>query len=181
MSAFNRQALEELIVRRIADGFVDALKENLETSRDSDGNEFAPMQAWGKIFRDESGQRVEGDRTNADRPLLDTGRLRDSIQLGYITSPIAYRTSTGAHGSEYKVTILAADYGLPFTRETTFRDVYLAKHRESRRSRNFADLEPVLEVVRRSSITVPARKWNAVTQETLNRIAYRAVRGIAGA
>lgn len=174
-----RRALENLIVRSIADTVVDEMRGNLTEQRYAENGETvygAPLMAWRALFRDRSDgrRRVEGDRTNSDVPLVDTRRLHDSIAVGEISPPSPSRTGD-RNGTSYTIRIVAQGYGLDYVRERTFHNVILARDQSRRRSRNFDGLRNQYDYVIKEQLTVPGRPWNAFSTTHLNRIALAAV------
>jgi len=181
MNRHRRMMIESAILSRIATEAIASLKDNLERS-EGDGQPLAPLMAWDRLnFTGErgTGQRwVKADRTNADKPLVDTGRLLNSIHVSQIVG--ASMLSDGGKGRSYQITISAAEYGNDFTETKTFSNVIFGRTKAIRSSRNFGDMREGKDFVVKKQLTVPGRPWNRIPYSRLVDIAEGAVKGIGG-
>lgn len=182
MNQARRRVLEPLIVQRIALAMKDALQQNLAQSIGADDAPLAPLNVWDRaMFRSyEDGRRREKspDRSNSDTPLVDTGRLLNSISVSTVDGKAG--TSDGRPGRSYNIEIVAADYGLEQARGGTFHNVVLGRTKAIRESRSFEGREGYDYVVL-PSLKVPARPWNQVSRVRLQNLANDAVNSITGA
>lgn len=121
-----------------------------------------------------SGGWTKADRTNDDRPLIDTGKLRKSVKIGEINAMQGLHD--GRPGRAFQVTIVAAEHGLEQARGGKFDEILLGRTKEVRTARNFGDLRQGYDYVVKKNVTVPPRPWNGVTVATLKNIANEAIR-----
>jgi hypothetical protein len=177
----SRNALERQIVARIASGMVSALQSNLDQSKGMDGEDLLSLNIWDKAsFRAKrseganSGGWVKADRSNSDKPLVDTGRLRRSVKVGEIVPLMSM--PDGRNGRAFQITIVAADYGLQQAKGGVFDEILLGRTKAIRTARNFGDLREGYDFVARKNVSVPPRPWNGVTTAKLREIANAAVR-----
>lgn len=179
MSPQRRLILERMVVARIAAAMVDALKENLDESMDLNEQPLAPLGVWDKLnFASPkgTGQRWrKADRTNSMKPLVDTGRLKNSIHVQIPIMP-SDGTHDGRPGRSYLITIACEDYGVEQANGGLFTDVALGRTKDIRRARNFGDMNQNVDFVVKAKINVPARAWNGVTRTRLHNIADASVR-----
>jgi hypothetical protein len=167
--------------------YAEALRDNIRMSIGSDGesdSEFMPLGIWDKAnfrTRGVSGGWVKADRTNKDKPLLDTGRLLKSIQIESVRMISASITTTGRPGTGYRVVISAAPHGLEQARGGRFDEILLGRTRSIRESRNFGDLRQNYDYVVKRNVTVPARPWNNMSRTRIRNIARDVMQGITGA
>jgi hypothetical protein len=178
--------LQWLFVQRIASAYAQALRDNLENSIGSDGEsdfDLAPLGIWDKAnFRTRgiSGGWTKADRSNSDTPLVDTGRLRNSIRIGSVRLLSDSTTSTGRRGRSYQIVFTAAPHGVEQARGGRFDEILLGRTRSIRAARNFGDLREGWDFVVRKDVTVPSRPWNNISRTRLRNIANEVMRGITG-
>lgn len=179
-------AFERALVRRIAEGFANAMRENLKNSTGAqEGADvpLVPLGIWNDLnFRSKgvSGGWTKADRTNSSKPLVDTGKLLKSIKIESVETVSPTSTSSGAPGSWYRVTVKAAPHGLEQSRGGTFDEILLGRTKAIRASRNFGDMRQGYDYVVRKKVTVPSRPWNFVGHQRLTNIARDAARRAAG-
>jgi len=162
------------IVAAVSNDVAEALRRNLERSEGAQGGNrvrLEPLAIWDSKFLP-----FEADRTNADRPLLDTGNLYQSVKVG---NPEI--SSLGNGGIQVSVAILSKDYGVDQARGGTFSDVYLGRTKGIRRMRNFAELTEGVDFVVKKKVRVPSRPWNDISREDMDEIVNNAMDRIAGA
>jgi hypothetical protein len=156
------------IVAHVSNDVADALRKNLERSTGAVGGnqvDLVPLNIWdGKYLP------FEADRTNEDRPLLDTGNLYRSIKVGNPSF-----SSIGNGGIQVEVDILSSDYGVNLARGGMFRNVFLGRTREIRRMRNFGDLVEGVDFIEKKKINVPSRPWNDVSSDRMSDIVNTAL------
>lgn len=176
-----RRAAQAAIVSSIASQAVMALRANLENS-EGDGQPLAPLMVWDRLnftAPKGSGRRwIKADRTNRDKPLVDTGKLLNSITVQRVT---ARRVMVdGRMGVAFDIEVIAAEHGNQFTEARTFSNVALGRTKSIREARNFGDIAQGREFVVRKELSVPARPWNRISRTKLQEIAESAVRGARG-
>ena len=180
-------SFERALLRRIAEGFVAALKDNLKNSTGAQEGRDVPLVSlgiWDDLnFRTKgvSGGWTKADRTNSDTPLIDTGKLFKSIKIESIETLNPNSTSSGAPGSWHRVTVKAAPHGLEQSKGGTFDEILLGRTKAIRASRQFGDMRQGYDYVVRKEVTVPSRPWNFVGHQRLTSIARDAARRAAGA
>jgi phage gpG-like protein len=75
-----RPDLLPLVARRVAAGFMKEVADEFRRSRDPYGNPWAPVnRSRGKDRRARARRLAAGKPVKADKPLVDTGRLRGSV------------------------------------------------------------------------------------------------------
>jgi hypothetical protein len=166
----------EAFLSHVASEALLSLRSNLENS-EGDGRPLAGLQVWDRLkFIDDidTGEWGRADRTNADRPLVDTGRLLDSIHVSGITAE-----RSGGNLS-FRIELSAAEYGNQYTEDRTYDDVALGRTQSLRESRNFAGAELGKDYVIRKTLSVPGRPWNRISGSRLQQIANGAARRARG-
>jgi len=180
-------SFERALLRKIAEGFVAALKDNLKNSTGAQEGQdvpLVPLGIWDDLnFRSKgvSGGWTKADRTNDSQPLVDTGKLLKSVKIESIETLNPNSTSDGAPGSWHRITIKAAPHGLEQSKGGTFSEILLGRTKAIRASRNFGDMRQGYDFVVRKEVTVPSRPWNFVGHQRLTTIAREAARKAAGA
>jgi hypothetical protein len=162
------------IVAAVSNDVAEALRRNLERSEGAQGGNrvrLEPLAIWDSKFLP-----FEADRTNADRPLVDTGNLYQSVKVG---NP--EMSSLGNGGVQVNVAILSRDYGVEQARGGEFGNVYLGRTKGIRRMRNFAELTEGVDFVVKRKVRVPSRPWNDISRDDMNDIVNNAMDRIAGA
>lgn len=180
-------SFQRALLRRIAEEFAAALKDNLKTGMGAQEGQdvpLVPLGIWDDLnFRSKgvSGGWTKADRTNASQPLVDTGKLLKSVKIESIETLNPNSTSDGAPGSWHRITIKAAPHGLEQSKGGTFSEILLGRTKAIRASRNFGDMRQGYDFVVRREVTVPSRPWNFVGHQRLTTIAREAARKAAGA
>ncbi len=169
------RARKAQIAAQIAYGVLTELRTNLLTSQGSSngGSEerLAPLGIWDRLsFNGES-----ADRSNASPPLLDTGRLLNSVRMDPTAPTMGARTD-GANGYALTFTILSADYGKSQAEGFNARNVVLGRTIADRRERNWGDLKQGKDFVVVKRLAVPPRPWNNISRNTLRDIAAASMR-----
>lgn len=162
------------IIAAVSNDVAEALRRNLERSEGAQGGNrvrLEPLAIWDSKFIP-----FEADRTNADRPLLDTGNLYQSVKVG---NP--EMSSLGNGGLQFSVAILSQDYGVEQARGGDFSNVHLGRTKQIRRMRNFAELTEGVDFVVKRKVRVPSRPWNDISSEDMTDIVNNAMDRIAGA
>jgi hypothetical protein len=180
------KSFERALLRRIAEGFAAALRDNLKNSTGAqEGADvpLVPLGIWDDAnFRTKgvSGGWTKADRKNSDKPLVDTGKLLKSIKIESIDTLNPNSTSSGAPGSWHRITVKAAPHGLEQSKGGKFSEILLGRTKAIRASRNFGDMREGYDYVVRHEVTVPSRPWNFVGHQRLTNIARDAARRAAG-
>lgn len=162
------------IVATVSNDVAEALRRNLERSEGAQGGNrvrLEPLAIWDSNFIP-----FDADRTNADKPLLDTGNLYQSVKVGNVEM-----SSLGNGGVQFTVDILSNDYGAEQARGGEFRNVYLGRTKGIRSMRNFAELTEGVDFVVKKKVRVPSRPWNDISRDDMNDIVKNAMDRIAGA
>lgn len=169
--------MDAAFLSRFASGYVMALRSNLENS-EGNGRPLDPLFIWDSLeFKSRDGSGMEGaDRTNSDRPLIDSGRLLDSIKVASNGIEMVPPDASERAKRQYTITFSAEEYGMKFTEDGVYRDVPLGKTIDSRISRDFASLEEGVDFVVKKRLRVSARPWNRLTEERIKSIAAMSAR-----
>lgn len=166
----------EAFLSHVASQAVLALRWNLENSQ-GDGQPLAPLGIWDRLrFTGGIGEGrwTRADRSNDDKPLVDTGGLLESINVSKVTA----RREGGNIVVEIEVS--AAEYGNQYTEDRTYSDVHLGRTKQIRASRDFAGGREGRDFVTVKTLRVPARPWNRISRTKLQEIANGAVKGARG-
>jgi hypothetical protein len=163
---------------RIADSIANALVENIEESRGSANGDseqpLAPLFGWDPdIAEFKCGP---ADRTPESPPLLDTGRLVNSIHVNPAGFSYLPGTMDGKPGFTLRIEIFAEDYGKDQARGGTFQDVFLGRTIKERRSRAWGDMDEGCDFIRKKSMNVVPRPWWQISRTRLKNIANAAIR-----
>ncbi len=177
MASERRRAMIQSVTNSIISQMVAGLKDNLTTSTDWSDTPLAPLGVWDseKLKFRTVGSKLPSfaDRINSDTPLVDTGKLLNSIKLGSVMT--AATTSDGRPGISITATIVAESYGLDHMTEQAVT-VDLGRTKAIRTARNFGSLRKGFDFVTRT-ITVPPRPWNGVSRARLLTMTNNALAG----
>jgi hypothetical protein len=177
MASERRRAIMQSVTNSIIAQMVAGLKDNLTTSTDWSDTPLAPLGVWDSErlkFRTVGSKLPSfADRINSDTPLVDTGKLLNSIKLGSVIT--AATTSDGRRGISITATIVAESYGLDHTAEQSVT-VDLGRTKAIRAARNFGSLRKGFDFVTRT-ISVPPRPWNGVSRSRLLTMTNNALTG----
>ena len=169
------RARKAQIAAQIAYGVLTELRTNLLTSQGSTNGSseerLAPLGIWDRL--DFNGQSA--DRSNADPPLVDTGRLLNSVKMDP-TAPVFGQRTDGVNGYAMTFTILSVDYGKEQAKGFNARNVVFGRTIVDRREKNWGELKQGRDFVVVKRLAVPPRPWNNISRNTLQGIANASLR-----